>query len=175
MNLEISIEGTDWNEEEVRSVTRDCANAVFSDLELDGEDVEICFLFTGDDEVRNLNKTYRGIDQPTNVLSFPADFMEQEECCCDDDCCDCNCCNDDYDEDDDCGICILGSIALAFETIKKEAFEQDKSFQDHLKHLVVHGLLHLLRYDHEDESDAQEMESLEVRVLEKLNVKNPYE
>ncbi|MDR2646376.1 MAG: rRNA maturation RNase YbeY [Holosporaceae bacterium] len=152
MNLEISIAYNSWNEEEVRSIAAECAKAVFSEIKLNKNNVEICLLFANDKEIRILNKTYRGVDKPTNVLSFPMESPPND--------------NDDY--------YILGSIALAFETIKRESLEQKKSFQDHLKHLIVHSLLHLLRYDHANKNEAEQMEMLEVVILKKMNVKNPY-
>jgi probable rRNA maturation factor len=151
MNLEISVTYDSWNEEEVRPIAMECAKAVFSAVGLSKNNVEICLLFADDEEVRILNKTYRGIDKPTNVLSFPMESPLD---------------SDDY--------YILGSIALAFETIKRESLEQKKSFHDHLKHLVVHSLLHLFRYDHANENEAEQMEMLEVAILKKMNVKNPY-
>jgi probable rRNA maturation factor len=143
------------------------------------ENVEVCFLFTDDEEVRILNKTYRGVDKPTNVLSFPADYLDDS--IDDDDGNDDN--NDDSDygndgygdndkEDNRCHI--LGSIALAFETIERESIEQKKSIQNHLRHLIIHGILHLLRYDHQEESEAEEMENIEIKILKKFGVENPY-
>ncbi|MDR0968542.1 MAG: rRNA maturation RNase YbeY [Holosporaceae bacterium] len=151
MNLAITIEGDSWNEEEVKPVVEKCVQAVFDEVGLNDDNVEVCFLFTTDEEVRSLNKTYRGINKPTNVLSFPADILSE-----------------------DAEYCILGSIALAFETVEREAREQKKSFYDHLKHLLVHGMLHLFRYDHAEESEAEQMEALEAKILKKLNVKDPY-
>ncbi|MDR0631912.1 MAG: rRNA maturation RNase YbeY [Holosporaceae bacterium] len=151
MNLEISITYDSWNEEKVRPIAMECAKTVFTTVGLNKNNVEICLLFTNDEEVCVLNKTYRGIDKPTNVLSFPMESPLEG--------------NDYY---------ILGSIALAFETTKRESLEQKKSFHDHLKHLIVHSLLHLLRYDHANENEAEQMEMLEVDILKKMNVKNPY-
>ncbi|MDR0753373.1 MAG: rRNA maturation RNase YbeY [Holosporaceae bacterium] len=151
MNLEISITYNSWNEEEVRSVAAECAGVVFSEVELNKNNVEICLLFANDEEIRVLNKMYRGVDKPTNVLSFPMESPSN---------------NDNY--------YILGSIALAFETTKRESLEQKKSFQNHLKHLIVHSLLHLLGYNHANENEAEQMEMLEVAILKKINIKNPY-
>ncbi|MCB1581103.1 MAG: rRNA maturation RNase YbeY, partial [Alphaproteobacteria bacterium] len=69
----------------------------------------------------------------------------------------------------------LGDIILAYETVRDEAKEQDKRFEDHATHLIVHGLLHLLGHDHIEEADAQIMESLEIEILRTLNIKNPYD
>ncbi|MDR2780942.1 MAG: rRNA maturation RNase YbeY [Holosporaceae bacterium] len=155
MNLEISIEYDKWDAILADSViVNECVKVVFDEVNLtnyDDDKVEICFLFTCDEEIRLLNRTYRAVDKPTNVLSFPADLLSEDK---------------EY--------YILGSIALAFETIEREAKDQGKAFQDHLKHLIVHGVLHLLRYDHVDEFEAEQMESIEVKVLQRIGVRNPY-
>jgi probable rRNA maturation factor len=104
---------------------------------------EISVVLADDAFVRELNRTYRGKDKPTNVLSFPSDEH-------------------------------LGDIVLAFETVASEAAQQGKSFKAHAQHLLVHGTLHLLGYDHEQEAQAEEMEGLEVKILKKLGVANPY-
>ncbi|MDR1235880.1 MAG: rRNA maturation RNase YbeY [Holosporaceae bacterium] len=151
MNLEISVEHDEWNKNFTNFYfVHKCVNAVFEEVQLSGDDGEICFLFTSDEEIRLLNRTYRAKDAPTNVLSFPAVF----------------------DKDDEYRI--FGSIALAFETIDRESREQEKSFSDHLNHLIVHGVLHLLGYDHVNEEEADQMEALEVKILRNLGIKNPY-
>ncbi len=106
----------------------------------------LAVVFTDDASIRDMNHQFRGKDAPTNVLSFPSD--EEEE---------------------------LGDIILAYETIEKEAAEQRKSFDNHLTHLLIHGILHLLGYDHSEEDEARDMESLEIRILAKLDIANPYE
>lgn len=115
--------------------------------EADFKTATVISLVLADDAfVQDLNKTYRHKDKPTNVLSFP------------------------QDEDS-----MLGDIVLAYETIAREAKEQDKSFLDHSIHLVIHGLLHLLGHDHENDAEAEDMEAIEIRVLNILGIKNPYE
>ena len=116
-------------------------------LDLSEHDGEVAVLLTGDAAVRDLNARFRGKDQPTNVLSFPA--AENP---------------DDH----------LGDIALAYETCAREAAEQGKSLADHLQHLVAHGVLHLVGYDHDVDADAEIMEALERRVLAALGVADPY-
>jgi probable rRNA maturation factor len=152
MNLEISVECDSWNVEKVELITKECADVVFSEVGLDGNNLEICFLFTDNEEMRVLNRTYRGIDKPTNVLSFPMETPLSEG-----------------------SYCILGSIALAFEIIAQEAQDQGKSIRNHLQHLIVHGLLHLMGHDHVEESGIERMEALEISILGKLGIKNPYE
>lgn len=115
-----------------------------------GKIVEISIVLADDNFVQNLNKTYRGKNKPTNVLSFPQDPEPGAE--------EIN----------------LGDVVLAYQTVKKEAQSQGKSFMDHTSHLLVHGILHLLGHDHENDDEAEEMESLEIKILEKLGIKNPY-
>lgn len=108
-------------------------------------------------ESQALNKTFRGKDKPTNVLSFPA-------------------------QNDDPKFPLplelqnhLGDLVLCHVVIAKEAEEQGKSLQDHYTHLIIHGTLHLLGYDHENDEEAIEMEQLEIDLLKQLNINNPYE
>lgn len=181
MNLEICVEKDSWEDSGInlRSVVEECVEAVFSQLKVSEEDgdLEICFLFTDDEEVRVLNKTYRGVDKPTNVLSFPADPWD----------------NNDIDRGssdvDDAAYAIvdgeperiLGSVAFAYETVAKEVAGaattksgKPLTFENHLKHLIVHSFLHLLGYDHINDDEAEEMESLETEILEKLGIEDPY-
>ena len=108
--------------------------------------------------IKKLNRDYRGKNKATNVLSFPSEpdiernaktFSRQGE----------------YE---------LGDIILAYETILREATEQKKSFTHHARHLLVHGTLHLLGYDHMEQAQAQAMEKLEIKILKKQNIDNPY-
>ena len=101
-------------------------------------------------ESQKLNKTFRDKDYPTNVLSFPADIQLPE------------------------GPTILGDIAICLPVVKREADEQSKRFDQHFAHMVVHGCLHLMGYDHEDEDDADQMEAKEIGILEILGYPNPY-
>jgi probable rRNA maturation factor len=117
-------------------------------------EVEISVVLANDDLIQVLNREYRDIDKPTNVLSFAS-----------------------LDSDDpipDSGQIPLGDLILAYQTIDREAKEQDKFFKDHFTHLVVHGTLHLLGYDHINEDEATNMETLEIRILQKMNIQNPY-
>ena len=107
---------------------------------------ELSVVLSDDAHVRALNRDYRGRDAPTNVLSFP---MPQ-----------------------DTGL--LGDVVLARETLAREAGEQGKRFEDHLTHLLVHGVLHLLGFDHDNDADANAMEAREAAVLARLGIDNPY-
>ena len=123
------------------------------------QDAELCIVFGDDDFVQALNKTYRGKDKPTNVLSFPTGEIPAAV---------------GAEVFADMGPRLLGDVVLAQQTIEREAAEQSKSFSDHLTHLVVHGVLHLLGQDHEDDREAEEMEAMERDILEDLNVADPY-
>ncbi|RDD63344.1 rRNA maturation RNase YbeY [Ferruginivarius sediminum] len=115
---------------------------------------EVSLVLADNATVRDLNATYRGQDKPTNVLSFAALEGETAEV--------------------PGAPAVLGDIVLALETVLGEAEEQGKQPADHLRHLCVHGLLHLLGYDHQDDREAAEMEGLEVRVLAGMGVADPY-
>ena len=179
MKVEIIIENDNWDSKEIKKLIENVTKAVFSYLKLQHDDIEISVLCTGDDEIRVLNKTYRGIDSPTNVLSFPMESdseYDDFDCVCGGDChcsdfsgCGCGC-----DAEQDAMPCVLGCSAFAYETIDKESREQGKSFDDHMKHLVVHSVLHLLGYDHVEDEEAEKMEDLEVKILQTIGVGNPY-
>lgn len=112
---------------------------------------ELSLLLTDDRRIRQVNRDWRGFDKPTNVLSFPAvppERIAQSP--------------------------VLGDIVLAFETITREAEAEEKSFGDHLSHLVIHGLLHLLGEDHETQEEAQRMEAIETAALARLGIADPY-
>jgi len=121
----------------------------------DVADAELAVMLTDDDGIRALNRNWRDIDKPTNVLSFPALRPERAR------------------QPDDPPL-MLGDIAIAFETTRREAHDEGKPFDDHLSHLAVHGFLHLIGYDHETDTDAEAMESLERRILAQLGIPDPY-
>lgn len=108
-------------------------------------DGEISVLLTNDKEVHALNKKFRKKDKPTNVLSFP---------------------NGDNG--------YLGDIAMSLDTLEREAKEENKPLENHFTHLLIHGVLHLMGYDHETDEEQEEMESLEIKILKKLDIPNPY-
>jgi probable rRNA maturation factor len=111
---------------------------------------ELSIVLTNDAEQQVLNRDWRGIDKPTNVLSFP------------------------QIESDGPVVGILGDVILARETLEREAAELGISFTDHFTHLVVHGFLHILGFDHEDDEEALEMEGLETEILAALGIADPY-
>ncbi|MDI3469403.1 MAG: Metal-dependent hydrolase YbeY, involved in rRNA and/or ribosome maturation and assembly [Pseudolabrys sp.] len=111
---------------------------------------EVSVVLTDDEAIRRLNRDWRKIDKPTNVLSFPAARTPGLE------------------------PVLLGDIVIAYETLEREAAAEGKDFLHHLAHLAVHGFLHLMGYDHQTDSDADDMESVEIAILNRLKVPDPY-
>jgi probable rRNA maturation factor len=133
------------------------AESAFPQLATSPRPVELSVRLTGDEKVRALNARWRGKDKPTNVLSFP--LAEQEE----------------LQSATVVGAeLLLGDIILAHGVCEAEAREKGVAVQDHAAHLMVHGTLHLLGYDHHDDGAAADMEAREVRALERLGIANPY-
>lgn len=114
---------------------------------------EVSVVLADDDFIAALNRDYRGKDRPTNVLSFPSGATERAP---------------------GQGQVLLGDVVVAVETVRREAAAQGCGVPDHLAHLVVHGTLHLLGYDHEDDDEAEVMERREVELLADLGVADPY-
>lgn len=115
-----------------------------------GRDAEVSLLLCDDAAIRRLNADWRGQDKPTNVLSFPAAGPPPG------------------------GPPVLGDIAVAWETTRREADQEGKTLEAHLAHLLVHGVLHLLGHDHATDPQAEAMEGLERRILERLGIADPY-
>jgi probable rRNA maturation factor len=145
--IDIEIEDAAWSaaQGDAEALTRRVAEAVLAYEHL--SDRNLTILLTSDLAVQALNAEFRQQDRPTNVLSFPA--LPNPEL-------------------------HLGDVALAYETCVREAAEQNKALAAHLQHLVAHGVLHLLGYDHMSDAEAQEMEGLERVVLAQLGVSDPY-
>jgi probable rRNA maturation factor len=134
------------------------ATSAFPQLANSERPVELSVRLTGDDEVRALNGQWRRKDKPTNVLSFPQ--TEPAELA---------------GTADDGPELMLGDLVLARGVCEAEAAHKGVSVEQHATHLMVHGTLHLLGYDHHDDRDAADMEAREVRALERLGIANPYE
>ena len=145
--IDVEIEADAWTAAQADAATlaRRAAAAVLAYEHLSERNLVV--LLTDDTAVRALNAQFRGKDQPTNVLSFPAPPNPENH---------------------------IGDVALAFETCIQEAAAQNKPLAHHLQHLVAHGVFHLLGYDHMTDDEAEEMEGLERVVLASLGVPDPY-
>ncbi|GAA4815730.1 endoribonuclease YbeY [Marinicella pacifica] len=122
-------------------------NQIAKKLNISGE---VCIKIVDKTESRDLNSTYRQKDKPTNVLSFPSeipDFVDSNH---------------------------LGDLAICAPVVEEEALEQNKSINNHWAHLTIHGCLHLLGYDHIEDTEAEAMEALEIELLAELGIENPY-
>ena len=146
--LDVVVEAASWDEHPaLRPLLRRAVDAAAAALSTSG--AELAIVLTDDSAVRVLNRTWRGIDAPTNVLSFPADVPAGAPP-------------------------LLGDVVLAYETVAREAQRDGKPFAHHVAHLAVHGFLHLCGYDHERDSDAETMEQLERTILRRLDIPDPY-
>ncbi len=134
-------------EMDVEVIAQTAIEAACNSLEIDlHQDAELSILICGDATIRQLNDQWREKDKPTNVLSFP-------------------------NEPD--GV-LLGDIIVSLETTAREAALENKSLKDHFSHLMIHGFLHIFGYDHENDTEAEEMESLETEILKGLGIADPY-
>ena len=152
VDIDVSIEAGEWPDEAALTRLVDGAvAAAFAETGAKGRS-ELSIVFSDDAHIRTLNAGWRGKDKPTNVLSFPAFPFPKD------------------------GPLppMLGDIVLAAETVTREAALEDKPLQNHISHLVIHGLLHLLGHDHETDAEAEEMEAVERRALARLAIPDPY-
>ena len=159
------IEDARWEELDLPALADRAVSAVFAEIGLPEQGFALCVMGCNDARIGELNGAFRGKGQPTNVLSFPAwnraadgpglvpELPEAGDA-------------DDPEE--------LGDLAISYDTCAVEAAEQGKDMSHHVMHLVVHGILHLLGYDHIDDADAALMEGLEARILASLGVDDPY-
>lgn len=158
--IDVSVQEPEWEAfEDITNLVQTIAETTLSTALLppiaQNRQLEASIVLANDDLVHVLNREYREKDQPTNVLTFAS--------------------LDDEDEMTPDGENLnLGDVILSYQTIEREAQEQGKFMIEHLKHLTVHGVLHLLGYDHRTDEEATDMETLEIRILETLGVQNPY-
>ncbi len=149
--IAISIECAGWSQlAQLEALVDDALQATVEETgDVLPENAEVSLLFCDNARIRELNRQFRGQDKPTNVLSFPGpEPIETAQ--------------------------FLGDIAVAYETVAREAGEQHKTTEQHCRHMIVHGFLHLLGYDHEIDDEAEAMEAMEIRVLKRQGVQNPY-
>lgn len=146
IDLDLRISEPLWSERipDLNSICQDALNAAATEQGATGE---VSVLLTDDTEIQALNKQWRAKDKPTDVLSFPADPMDTP---------------------------FLGDIAIALGVTQSDAKTRNLTLPQHLSHLLIHGLLHLLGYDHKDDTEAAEMEAMEIVALASLGWPDPY-
>ena len=148
-SIEVMVQSPRWKKQpRAATIVR---NAVQAAAKATSTRAALAIVLTDDSAIRTLNRDWRGFDKPTNVLSFPAAKRRAGS--------------------DDAS---LGDVIIAFQTVAREAEDEGKTFKHHLAHLAVHGFLHLLGYDHEADRDARKMERLEVAILARLGMPDPY-
>jgi probable rRNA maturation factor len=149
--IDVAIEAENWASLEAPSQLAEAAigAAIQRTTIVLPADAEVSILFCDDAFIRDLNRKWRGIDKPTNVLSFPTGG-------------------------DPSSTPLLGDIVIAYETAAREALEAKKPLRDHVAHLLVHGFLHLIGYDHSEAAEAETMETHERAILAKLGISDPY-
>ena len=147
------VEAGDWpSRKALLALAERAVAAAMAEIRPKGADTEVSVVFTDDAHIRVLNAGWRGKDKATNVLSFPALPMGLDAPLPP----------------------MLGDIVLAAETVSRESLLEDKPLAHHISHLLVHGLLHLLGHDHEEEAQAEAMEQLERAILARLAIPDPY-
>jgi probable rRNA maturation factor len=153
-DIDVIIESEDWSAAfDPEELSQICIKAAAKKrLNIPRKHWEVSIVFSSDARMQELNRDWRKIDKPTNVLSFPAPRPGKGA-----------------------PVVPLGDIILGFETVKREAGEQGKTVRDHTAHMIVHGFLHLLGYDHETDEPAELMEGEETSILATIGVANPYE
>jgi len=154
MLIDITTEFEDWSTSpDITDMIKTAAHAAVFGCEEDLKSrAELSILLTSDEAIQQLNSDYRGQDKPTNVLSFSGELDTAAKG----------------------RSLLLGDVVLSYQTILSEAQSQGKSFEAHVSHLIVHGVLHLLGYDHENEETAHDMELVEIEILKGIGIDNPY-
>lgn len=153
IQIDVAVNYGEWSDpDKVAGWAESAAKQVFNALNLPQVESELSIVLTNDEHISKLNALWRSADKPTNVLSFPAFDIEKGQ---------------------PPGP-MLGDIVLSHETIKRESELEHKTFKDHVTHLIVHGLLHLVGYDHESDHDANVMERLETDILGAMGISDPY-
>lgn len=146
LQLDVRVADDDWDAVIGKDAAAFALNVLRAAVKHEGRAGDVAVLFTDDAEMRTLNRTWKSKDKPTNVLSFPAPE----------------------------GFGSLGDVALGLQTIAAEAQDQGKTAADHTAHLLVHGFLHLLGYDHQSDPEASAMEERERAILASLGIADPY-
>lgn len=166
VKIELVLDDKTWlkytDKTKVRNITKRALTDVMSSLGIGitkntTKTIELSVILTNDNTIKNYNKNYRNIDKSTNVLSFP--IYEKEI----------------IKELKYNSYLLIGDIILSIDTILKESKDQNKQFINHLTHLIVHSILHLFGFDHINPQEAEDMETLEIKILNGFEMSNPYE
>jgi len=145
INYELALKDDRWDRADITGLIERAIALMPEFLDITSAQ-ELSLVLSNDDMIQTLNRDYRKKDKPTNVLSFPTHQA----------------------------MGLIGDVVLSYDTIKREAQDSAKRFEDHVTHLIIHGVLHLFGYDHIDDKDAAKMEELEIAILAKLGIANPY-
>ena len=164
MQIDIDITDDRWVDHDLEGIATRAALAVLGHLDIDPEDCELSVLGCDDDRIKVLNADFREKDKATNVLSWPAD---ERGAATDGD-------RPDRPEPDVFGTIELGDVAISFDTCDREARDFGRPMAHHTMHLMVHGVLHLLGFDHIRDKDADLMEQIEAEILGKMGIPDPY-
>ncbi|MEX1660371.1 rRNA maturation RNase YbeY [Thioclava sp. 15-R06ZXC-3] len=164
MDIDIEIEAPAWEALGLPALVAHVAPLVLRDRGLDPDICTLSILACDDARIAELNADFRAKPQATNVLSWPAQERGADQPGAE----------PDRPAADVFGEIALGDVAIAYETCQREAADQGKPIENHVTHLIIHAILHLLGYDHIREQDAQLMEQIEVRLLENEGIVNPY-
>lgn len=169
ISLDIEVKSQEWHEiNEPHKLVSDLINKILPQTELrdilhQDIELELAISLVSNSQIQEINNEFRGKNKATNVLSFPSldhqliatkgllNLLKDQQ------------------------YIFLGDIVIAYDYLKEEAKNQDKTFNDHLTHLLLHSILHLIGFDHEQENQANIMESLEIKILKTLNIQNPYQ
>ncbi len=165
MDLDVAIEDDRWDEADLDALAEVAVRAVLARLEIEPEDCEISVLGCDDARIAVLNADFRGKEKATNVLSWPAEERGAVA----------EGAMPAAPEPDRFGAISLGDIAISYDTCAAEALAAGKALKDHAMHLLVHGTLHLLGFDHIRDGDAALMEGIETEILGKMGIADPYE
>lgn len=163
MQIDIDIADPRWAALGLPEISAQALGAICARLGIDADECEVSVLGCDDARIKELNADFREKDKATNVLSWPAEERGADEGCV-----------PDVPEPDVFGTIELGDIAISFDTCAAEALAAKKPIEHHVTHLMVHGLLHLLGYDHIYDADAALMEQLETELLETMGIPDPY-
>lgn len=161
MSVDLIIEDSRWEALNLFLIANAAFKETLSELNLRSENFVCSILACSSEKIKGLNAQFRGKNNSTNVLSFPSRSGKHDT-------------KNSLKFKADADPLELGDIAIAYEVCNKEAKVSKIKFEDHVYHLIIHSVLHLLGYDHEEEKNATEMEKIEVQVLANLGISNPY-